>query len=440
MINISYLYEFEKQFLKFKISLRTLIRSVVQKGLSRMYKIDLFDLESRDILSEILETNLSEKQFMLIQDLFNNFSDSLNKLVQEFINYEVEEFLKENPEVSKKGEINIRRNTSFGEISLNVPRFRNAEFKSAIITRKSRNFLTETLTLAMIVMNGLMSYEEIKTFFRAKGVSISNNEISRITSIANDYRKNEIEEHITDISSHKLVVFVDGVWNKHKKEEMFINEITGEVFVKKVAKRTVSINAIGIDNKGCKKVLCSVICDSENSDGYRMLLNKLKNQLGINKIDVIVSDGSRSLDDPLLEFYPETKRQRCVTHVLRTIKLLMPKNQRKILIPIIRKIYHCNNKEDTRRYFRDNYEMIYSINSKVAMALKKIIESTLTFYDLPKSLWRSSYTNNISENFNSVFRRFSPSNTCFISLESLSLTLDITSLHMNSKYKNYDLF
>ncbi len=78
-----------------------------------MYKIDLFDLDSRNILFEILERNLLEKVFMLIKDLFNNFNDLLNKLVQEFVNYEVEKFIRENPEASKKGEINIQRNTSF---------------------------------------------------------------------------------------------------------------------------------------------------------------------------------------------------------------------------------------------------------------------------------------------------------------------------------------
>ncbi len=440
MFNINFLYEFENQFLKFKISLRRLLRAVVQKGMSRMYQIDLFDWNCKDIISEILNTNLTDKQFMLIQELIDTFYESMNKIVQQFIDEEVNEFIKENPHASRKGEIDIERNTGLGPIRVKLPRFRNAEFKSVIIQKKCRNFFTETMLLAMIVMNGLMSYDRIKTFFKLKGVNISNAEISRVTSIVNKYRELEVVSQEMEINPHQLAVFIDGVWVKYKTKEISVNRQTGEVTEEIKVNKRVKLNVIGIDADGKKKAITSTICEREDSEGYYQILSKLKYELGIEKIDVIISDGSKALDDPLLELYPDTKRQRCVTHVMRNLKVLMSKNQRKAIFPLIQKIYHCESKEQAKQLWGCTYQAINVINPRVAKQLKKTIDETLTFYDLPKSLWRACYTNNISENLNSVFRRFSPSNTCFPNLESVNITTHLTFLRLNSIYKNYDLY
>ena len=439
MFNIDFIYEFENQFLKFKISLRKLIRSVIRKGMSRMYKIDFFDFNCKDLISEILKSNLTDQQYMLLRDLLENFQIEMEKLVQRFINEEVEGFLKENPHASKKGEITVERKTVLGTLCLKVPRFRNAEFKSVIIQKKTRNFFTETMLLAMIAMNGLMSYEQTKTFFKLRGVNITNNEIARITKIVNKYRDYEFQSQELELNPHQHVVFVDGVWVKHKYKDYDIHWLTGECISTIKVKKCVKITAIGIDVEGNKKVLTSIISDSEDSEGYSQLLNKLKNEIGIQKIDVMVSDGSPALNDPLLEYYPETKRQRCVAHVMRSLKLLMCKRDRKEIIPLIKKIYRQESKQDAINYWNSIYDTLVKLNSRVAKQLKKIIETTLTFYDLPKPLWKASYTNNISENLNSVFRRFSPSNTCFYNLDSVHMTWNLTALHLNSIYKKYDL-
>ncbi len=121
---------------------------------------------------------------------------------------------------------------------------------------------------------------------------------------------------------------------------------TGEVINKKQVVKKVILNAIGIDVNGKKRTLGSVICDYENSEGYAMLLNKLRNEKGITQIDVIVSDGSPSLHDPLKQFYPDTLKQRCVLHIVRKLKHSMSKFQEIKLIPLIMSIFRCNSKEE----------------------------------------------------------------------------------------------
>ncbi len=439
MINLKFLKEWEIQLIKFKHALRVLIRAAVTKGLDRMHPL-LFDKDIQQcLLSELLKTNLSDENYEMISQLLINMNDAINGLIQEFINAEVNTFIKEHPEASQKGNFVVKRKSHFGDIKLSVPRFRNAEFRSCILGVKTRNFFTETMILAMIVANGLMSYPQIQTYFKSFNVSITNDEIARVTNIINKYRKAEMFKIENSINSHQLVVFVDGVWAPFKVDERSVNDLTGEVFYKKAKKRKVILNAIGIDVNGKKKTLASVTCDAEDSNGYRMLLNKLKNDKGIETIGMIVSDGSYALNDPLNEFYPDAKRQRCVVHVMRDIQRALSKQQRKHMLNDIWNIFRSNSKQEALMRWNELMPTLKSTNVKVYYKLKKTIEDMLNFYDLPRSLWRSCYTNNISENFNSVFRRFSPSNTCFSSIESLELTLNLTHLHLNSKYKSYDL-
>ncbi len=77
-----------------------------------------------------------------------------------------------------------------------------------------------------------------------------------------------------------------------------------------------------------------------------MLFNKLYNEKGITKIDMIVIHGSYALFDPLKEYYPDAVKQRYVLHVARELKHYMAKIQKKRLIPMIMSIFRCDSKQE----------------------------------------------------------------------------------------------
>ncbi len=211
MINLFFINECDKQFIQFKHALRLVVRAIVEKGMSRMYPFIFGQTIEKNLLSEVLKTNLTNEQFEMINALLKSFIEPINKIVQEFIDAEVEAFKNEHPEAELKEVAKYRRNTHLGTIDLKVPVFRKAEFKSIIIKSKCRNFFTETLMLAMIIANGSMSYDGIKTFFKNFGVKITNQEISNITKIVNAYKNQIIKAHNESINPHQLVVFIDGV-------------------------------------------------------------------------------------------------------------------------------------------------------------------------------------------------------------------------------------
>ena len=203
MINLNFVNEWEKQFIQFKHALRVLIRAAVQKGMDRMYPFIFNRKVNKEILSEILKTNLNDNQFQMIESLLSSFIKPINDIVQEFIDAEVKSFRNEHPEAELKEVAQYRRETRLGTLNLKVPRFRNAEFKSIIIRSKCRHFFTETLLLASIVSSGLMSYEGIQTFFNNFGINMTNQEIANITKVVDSYKSEIINNHNKSIHSHQ---------------------------------------------------------------------------------------------------------------------------------------------------------------------------------------------------------------------------------------------
>lgn len=69
MTNLDYICILENMLVKWKVSLRDLIRQVIKKGLNRMNPFDFNSTNSIEILSNILETNIDDKQFKMIKSL-----------------------------------------------------------------------------------------------------------------------------------------------------------------------------------------------------------------------------------------------------------------------------------------------------------------------------------------------------------------------------------
>lgn len=385
MLNLKYVYELEKQFVKCKYSLRELIREMIKKGLNRMYQTNFKQLFPFELLTRILNQNLNENDYNKIMELLSILKKVFNQTIQEFIEKEQEQFESEHPEAIRNGSLEIQRQSFLGKIKVDFPRYRNAEFTSAIIKSKSRTFFFDVMMLSVILSNGLMTYESIKTFFGTFGIDFSNSEIARISKVANEFLQEEMTKSQPVVHDDQLVVFIDGQWFNYKRKIRSHDE-NGVVYYENEKSKRVRITAIGIDVTGKKRVLTHIYSDKEDSDAYNQLLHKLKFELGINNIELFVSDGTTALNNALLEYYPDAKRQRCFFHVLKDIRLMMPRSQRRKLEYRIKMIVRQESKEQALAYYNSIKDGIRLVNTRVFNTLEKVIEDTTRFYDLPKKL------------------------------------------------------
>lgn len=438
MTNLKYIYELERMFVKWKLSLRDLIRAAVKKGLSRMNPFDFKNPKSKEILSVILETNLDDAKFEMIQNLFLSFKQAIEKCVQEFVDWEVEEFKNNNPEIKFKEFRTQKIQTFFGEIKTKFRVFRNAEFSSTIIKKKSNTFFLNTMFLASLIINGLSNYDNLIKYFKSFNIPMYDDLINKIRKIVNAYISKEINNSNIKHNPHQLVVFIDGCVSSYKTKKVIENPVNGLKQLKNVKEKATTLTAIGIDSNGVKRTLAHVIVKNEDSNGYYLLMQKLVEK-GIKEIELIVADGTRALDDPILEYFPNSKRQRCVTHMLKQFRMMIPKRYRYDVMSVLKQIFKCNSISEAKEWINIIEGKLVCISPNLWSTFKKNENNLLAFFTLPKSLWKASYTNNISENFNSNFRKLSPSCTCFSSYTSLELTVELTRIKMDAIYKKYDI-
>ena len=438
MTNLDYIYILENMLVKWKVSLRDLIRQVVKKGLNRMNPFDFNSANSIEILSNILETNLSDKQFEMIKNLINSFRSSIEVCVQNFINWEIDEFKQNNPHAEFKEFRYQEIGTFFGKIKAKTRVFRNAEFSSIIIKKKSKTFFLNTMFLASLIVNGLSNYDNLIKYFKSFNITMYDDMICNVRKTVNAYLLSTIKNDSYKHNPHQLVVFFDGCVNVYKTKIWLTDPKTGLKKLKTVKRKVVTLTAIGIDANGVKRTLAHVIVPTENSNGYDLLMTKLKEK-GIEKIDLIVADGTSALNDPIMEHFPRAVRQRCVTHMLKHFKDKISKKNKHEAMLLLKSVFKCESLESAKIEIQKIEKRMLEINPNVWETFKKNEESMLAFFILPKVLWKASYTNNVSENFNSCFRKLSPSYTCFSSFQSLELTVELTRIKMDAIYKKYDI-
>jgi putative transposase len=90
-----------------------------------------------------------------------------------------------------------------------------------------------------------------------------------------------------------------------------------------LSKRAVATVALGIDASGTKHVLGFRVGSSENQEVCRDLLGNLSRRglrVPPDRYLLAVLDGSRALENALLEVFPKTLIQRCLVHKERNLK------------------------------------------------------------------------------------------------------------------------
>lgn len=153
---------------------------------------------------------------------------------------------------------------------------------------------------------------------------------------------------------------------------------------------------VGIKPNGEREVLAFTVGDRENQQAWEDLLDNIR-QRGVQQVDLWVTDGHQAMLNAISQKFAQPKRQRCVKHKMENVLSYVPDKQRDALYPELRALFY----QDTRLQadqavaaFCVKYEPIYPT---AIACLQRDLEACLTFYDFPKTHWRSIRTTNLIE-------------------------------------------
>jgi transposase-like protein len=177
-----------------------------------------------------------------------------------------------------------------------------------------------------------------------------------------------------------------------------------------LAKDLVATVALGIDTRGCKKVLGFRIGGSENKEICKDLLSNLQRRglmRGPERRLLAVLDGSDALRGAVMAHYPDTLVQRCLVHKERNVRGYLSKRHWGELAALFKKLRQVQGKEDAEEAAEAVRAFLKDKNAQARESFEEAGKDLLRLFELevPNTLHRSLLSTNCIENVFKNLRR-----------------------------------
>lgn len=280
-------------------------------------------------------------------------------------------------------------NTVYGPLTLRVPRDRIGQFKTKFFVPYKRTTDNICEMIQRLYVRGMTEREIVDEINDDFGTSLSRETVrttvNKVLKEALDFNKRVIP--------NCPIVFLDGTYVPIKRRY----EGTS-----KVEKECVMV-ALGITEEGEKVVLGLYFAPNEGAWSWDDVLADLKSR-GLYSVSLFVTDGLQGMPEAIHRNYPKAKHQLCLVHETRTICRDVRKSDRKTVSGDFKNVYSAKDRAEAESRlsgFEAKWEKTYP---NMVRKLRKQID-LFTFMDYPKLLWKSIYTSNAIEGFNSKLKR-----------------------------------
>lgn len=353
----------------------------------------------------------------LMQRLFGN-------IIQQFLEAEMEDHLgRERYERDNSEEKNYRNGysqknikTSFGEVELDVPRDRNAEFEPKIV-KKYETVCNELDKKVIGLYSRGMSVDDVKSEIdELYGIDISPAMISKITD---KVIETAIAWQNRPLEAVYPIVYMDAVHFKVKEEHKIVSKA--------------AYICMALDMNGYKDILGIWIGEQEGAKFWLSVCNDLKNR-GVKDILLACMDGLKGLPDAIKAVFPNVSIQNCIIHQIRnSIKYIASKDS-KTFMKDLKGVYQAVNEEEALNALdtlENNWGHKYSI---VIQSWRNNWDNLSTYFAFPPEIRKIIYTTNALEGFNRQLRKFTKIRTSFPTDESLRKSLYLTTEQIMIKW------
>jgi transposase-like protein len=353
----------------------------------------------------------------LMQRLFGN-------IIQQFLEAEMEEHLGREKYERIQGEDRNYRNgystknikSSFGEVELDIPRDRKAEFEPKIV-KKYETVCNELDKKAISLYAKGMSVDEIiSELNELYGVELSPEMISKMTD---KVKEAAMAWQNRALDSVYPIVYMDAIHFKVKDEHQIVNKA--------------AYVCMAIDMKGYKDILGIWIGEQEGAKFWLSVCNDLKNR-GVKDIIIACMDGLKGLPEAIKTVFPDVNIQSCIIHQIRnSIKYVASKNI-KAFMKDLKAVYQAPNKEAA-------VEALHSLDAIWGEKYPIVIQSWTnnwdnlsTYFDFPPEIRKIIYTTNALEGFNRQLRKYNKVRTSFPTEDSLRKALYLSTDQIMNKW------
>ena len=383
--------------------------------------------DQREIIIPDLDYQAEVRKCKTMEDVVgkNGLMQKLFKdIIQQLLEAEMEEHLgRERHERSNEANPNYRNGyssktieSSFGEVGLDIPRDRKAQFEPKVV--KKYETVCNELDKKIIGLYACgMSVRDIQSEMEELyGIDVSPSMISKITDkvveAAAEWQSRELDEIYP-------IVYMDAMHFKVRDDNKIVSKA--------------AYICMALDMKGKKDILGIWIGESEGAKFWLSVCNDLKNR-GVDDILIACMDGLKGLPEAIKTVYPDVSIQTCIVHQIRnSLKYIASKDQREFMKDL-KSVYRAFNEETALKNLDILKEKWYSKYSVVIDSWYNNWSNLNTYFEYPHEIRRIIYTTNALEGFNRQLRKYTKVRTVFPTDESLRKSLYLSTMKIMEKW------
>ena len=318
---------------------------------------------------------------------------------------------------SRNGSYFRQIKTQFGPIKVQVPRDRNGEFHQQTLPAYGQHTDALESTVIQLYSHGVTTREISELIEKMYGSYYSAGTVSNISKQV----ASQVESyHQRRLSDKFFCVYLDATYiplrrDTYQREAVYI--------------------AVGIKPNGNKEIIDYRIAPVENLEVWSEMIADFKER-GLEQVELFLSDGFVGIKDMLKQYYPKSKFQRCLIHIMRNISQKVRVTDRAEILNAFKQVHKQTNQKEAETVLHAFYEAYGSKYSRMIKDLRKLEEDMLVFYQYPKQIRPSIYSTNMIESINRMIKRKPNPKSEFPSEESLDNFLGSQVIDYNDRNAN----
>ena len=295
--------------------------------------------------------------------------------------------------------------SSYGELPMDIPRDRKAEFEPRSIRKYTTDCNELDNKIISLYARGMSTRDIESELEDLYGIEVSPSMISKITDkimVGAAEWQNRMLDPVYPI------VYMDAVHFKVRDEHRIVSKA--------------AYICMGIAMEGYKDILGIWIGEAEGAKFWLSVCNDLSNR-GVKDILIACMDGLRGLPDAIRAVFPNVCIQNCIIHQIRNSIKYVSYKHRKEFMNDLKLVY----KADTEELALSNLD---ELKSKWDDKYGSVVDSWYenwdklsTYFSYTKEIRKMIYTTNTLEGFNRQIRKFTKTRTVFPTDDSLRKSL-----------------
>ena len=350
----------------------------------------------KDVLENILEVEMGEH---LGRDKYDRQTD----IDQDDRNY-------------RNGYSKKTLRSSFGDVDLDVPRDRKAEFEPQIIKKYETVCNELDKKIISLYAKGMSTRDiqaEVEDLY---GITLSPSMISKITdkviATATEWQNRMLDEIYP-------IVYLDAMYFKVRSNRKIVNKA---VYI-----------CLGYTLEGYKDILGIWVDETEGAKFWLSICNDLKNR-GVKKILIACMDGLKGLPQVIKTVFPTVDIQTCIVHQIRNSIKYIASKDKKAFMKDLKEVYKAPT-EDLALAQLDNLKEKWGSNyGMVIDSWYNNWNNLDTFFKFSPQIRKLIYTTNVLEGFNRQVRKFTKVRTIFPTDESLNKCVYLATMEIMEKW------